>query len=46
MEIISANFPDWRSWLLFACAFCASYFLKANPIYIILAAGVLGLIIF
>ena len=46
VEVISENFPDWRSWLLFACAFCASYFLKANPIYIILAAGVLGLIIF
>lgn len=46
VEVIKDNFPDWKSWLLFAGAFSASYFFKANPIYIILAAGVLGLIIY
>ncbi|MGM9787613.1 MAG: chromate transporter [Candidatus Cryptobacteroides sp.] len=46
VEVIKDNFPDWKSWLLFAGAFSASYFFNANPIYIILAAGVLGLIIY
>lgn len=46
VELISYNFPDWKSGALFAGAFAATYFFKANPIYVILAGGVLGLIIY
>lgn len=46
ISVISENFPDWRSWALFAAAFIVTYFFKANPIYVILAGGVLGLILF
>lgn len=40
------NFPDWKSWVLFAGAFVAHMFFKANAILIIVVAGVLGYIIY
>ena len=40
------NFPDWKSWLLFAAAFAASWIWKANPIIVIIAGGILGLILY
>ena len=46
VSVISENFPDWKSWVLFAGAFIVTYFFKANPIYVILAGGILGLIIY
>ena len=46
VELIKSNFPDWKSGLLFVGAFVATYFLKANPIWVILAGGVLGLILY
>ena len=41
-----ANFIDWKSWAIFAGAFTAAYFLKLSPIKIIIAAGVIGILIF
>ena len=46
IRILTENFPDWTSWVLAGAAFIASYFFKANPIWVILAAGVVGLIIY
>lgn len=46
VELVKSNFPDWKSGLLFAGAFVATYNFKANPIWVILAGGVLGLIIY
>ena len=46
IRILTENFPDWTSWALAAGAFVASYFFKANPIWVILAAGALGLVIY
>lgn len=46
LEIIGENFPDWKSWLLFAGAFGATYWLKANPITVILVSGVLGFLLY
>ena len=46
MSVIAENFPDWRSWGLFAAAFISTFFFKANPIYVILAGGILGLILY
>ncbi|MBR5256097.1 MAG: chromate transporter [Bacteroidales bacterium] len=44
--IVRENFPDWKSWCLLGAAFAASYWGKVNPIYVIVAAAVLGLLIY
>lgn len=46
ISVIGENFPDWKSWALFAGAFVATYFIKVNPIYVILSGAVLGLILY
>lgn len=45
-RIVEENFPDWKSWCLLAAAFAASYWGKINPILVILAGAVLGLLIY
>ena len=40
------NFIDWWSWAIFAGAFAALFFLKANPIWVIIAAGGAGYLIY
>ncbi len=40
------NFPDWKSWLLFALAFAASITGKLNPILAIIGGGIAGLLIY
>ena len=44
--ITPENFPDWKSWALFAVAFIASLWGKLNPILAIIAGGVAGLLIY
>lgn len=46
VQVVSENFPDWKSWVLLAGAFAAGWWGKVNPIYIILAGAVLGLILY
>jgi len=46
VQVVSENFPDWKSWLLLVGAFAASYWGKVNPIYLILAGAVLGLLLY
>jgi chromate transporter len=46
IRIVTENFPDWKSWVLFAAALIASLYFKVGPIKIILAGGVLGLILY
>ena len=46
MNIVTENFPDWRSWLLLAAAFTASYWRRISPIIIIVSAAVLGLLMY
>ena len=46
LHIVEENFPDWKSWCLLAAAFAASYWGKINPILVILAGAVLGLLIY
>ena len=46
MHIVEENFPDWKSWLLFAAAFLASFKFKVNPILLISLSGVLGLLLY
>ncbi len=44
--ITPENFPDWKSWALFAAAFLASMTGKLNPIPAIVAGGIAGLLIY
>lgn len=44
--ITPENFPDWKSWALFAVALAASLFGRLNPILAIIGGGVAGLIIY
>ena len=46
MHIVEENFPDWKSWVLFAAAFLASFKFKVNPILLIILSGVLGLLLY
>lgn len=46
VQVVSENFPDWKSWVLLGGAFAAGYWGKVNPIYIILAGAVLGLLLY
>lgn len=46
VQVVSENFPDWKSWILLGSAFAAGYWGKVNPIYIILAGAVLGLLLY
>ena len=45
-SVVRDNFPDWKSWCLLAAAFAASYWGKVNPILVIVASAVLGLLIY
>ena len=45
-SIVAENFIDWKSWVLFAAAMVASLGFKVNPIYIIIAGGVAGLLLY
>ena len=40
------NFPDVKSCVLFFAAFIASLWGKANPIFVIIAGGIAGLLIY
>ena len=46
VRVVAENFPDWKSWVLLGGAFVAGYWGKVNPIYIILAGAVLGLLLY
>ena len=46
VQVVADNFPDWKSWLLLGGAFVAGYWGKVNPVYIILAGAVLGLLLY
>lgn len=46
IDVVTENFPDWKSWALFGAALVASLLFKVGPITIILAGGVLGFILY
>lgn len=46
ISVLTENFPDWISWVLMAAAVAASLWLKANPILLLAAGGILGLLIY
>lgn len=46
VQVVSDNFPDWKSWVLLAGGFAAAWWGKVNPIRLILAAAGIGLLIY
>ena len=44
--ITPENFPDWKSWLIFAAALAATLIGKLSPIIAIIAGGVIGILIY
>ena len=46
VQVVTENFPDWKSWVLLGGAFAAGYWGKVNPIYLILAGAALGLLLY
>ena len=46
VQVVTDNFPDWKSWVLLGGAFAASYWGKVNPIYVILSGAVLGILLY
>ena len=46
ITLVRDNFPDWKSWVLFGAALAASLWLKAGPILLLVAGGVLGLLLY
>lgn len=44
--ITPENFPDWKSWIIFAAALVATLVGKVNPIVTIIAGGVAGVLIY
>lgn len=45
-SLVAENFPDWKSWALFTAAGLVSIFAKADPVLLILAGALAGLIIY
>jgi len=46
VSIVAENFPDWKSWVLLGGALAAGYWGKVNPIYLIIAGAILGIILY
>ena len=46
ISLIKDSFPDWKAGVLFLAAFTLAYRTKLSPIWIIVGAGVLGLLIY
>lgn len=44
--ITPETFPDWKSWILFAAAFIATFWCKVHPILAIIAGGVAGFFLY
>lgn len=45
-RLVGENFPDIKSWIIFAVAILVSLFTKAGPIEILAGAGVIGLVLY
>ena len=45
LAVVEENFPDWKSWCLLGAAFAGSYWGKVNPILLIVAGAVAGMLL-
>ena len=46
VSLMRENFHDWKSWLIFAGAFATTMWSRTSPIYVIIAAGIIGVLIY
>lgn len=46
LSVIPENFGDWSSWAILGVSFIAAFFFKVNPILLIVAGGIAGLLIY
>ena len=46
ISVITENFGDWTAWVILGVSFIASFFFKVNPILLIVAGGITGLLIY
>ena len=46
ISIVTDNFPDWKSWVLFAAGVAAYLTGKVGPVPILLAGAALGVILY
>ena len=46
ISVITENFGDWTAWVILGASFIASFFFKVNPILLIVAGGITGLLIY
>ena len=46
ISILTENFCDWTSWAILAVSFVAAFLFKVNPILLIVAGGIAGLLIY
>ena len=46
IAVVRENFVDWKSWVLLAAAFAAGMWGKVNPILIIVAGAIAGLLLY
>lgn len=45
-SIVEENFPDWKSWCIFAAAFLGAWKFKIHPIRIIIYCALIGIIVY
>lgn len=46
ISILTENFGHWTSWVIMGVSFVAAFFFKVNPILLILAGGIAGLLLY
>ena len=46
ISVLTENFGHWSAWVIMAVSFAAAYFFKVNPILLIVAGGIAGLILY
>ncbi len=46
ISVLTENFGHWSAWVIMAVSFVAAYFFKVNPILLIVAGGIAGLLLY
>lgn len=46
ISVLTENFGHWTSWVIMAVSFVAAFFFKVNPILLIVAGGIAGLLLY
>ena len=46
VSLVASNFPDWKSWVIFAAAFIAYTYMNAGPMLLLGAGAVAGFVVY